>query len=137
MVLDGHDVTGASAQTRAHLGLARTFQQPELFMGLTVREHLMLAMLSLLAAIAVALPLGILAAKQPRLGGYVLALVGVVQTIPSLALLVVLIPVAGIGAPPALIALFVYSTLPIVRNTYAGLDDIADSRPVHDYAFHQ
>lgn len=43
VLLDGHDVTGASAQTRAHLGLARTFQQPELFMGLTVREHLTLA----------------------------------------------------------------------------------------------
>ncbi|HEX4459912.1 MAG TPA: glycine betaine ABC transporter substrate-binding protein [Polyangia bacterium] len=88
------------------------------------REHLTLAMLSLLAAIAVALPLGILAARRPRLGGYILALVGIVQTIPSLALLVVMIPLLGIGVLPALAALFLYGLLPIVRNTYVGLRDL-------------
>ena len=88
------------------------------------REHLTLAMLSLLAAIAVALPLGILAAARPRLGGYILALVGVVQTIPSLALLVIMIPLLGIGVLPALAALFLYGLLPIVRNTFTGLRDL-------------
>ncbi len=88
------------------------------------REHLALAMLSLIAAIGVALPLGILAARRPRLGGYILALVGVVQTIPSLALLVVMIPLLGIGVMPALAALFLYGLLPIVRNTYVGLRDL-------------
>jgi osmoprotectant transport system permease protein len=50
--------------------------------------------------------------------------VGIIQTIPSLALLVFMIPLLGIGGPPAIVALFLYSLLPIVRNTYAGLHDI-------------
>lgn len=90
-------------------------------------EHLMLAGLSLLAAILIAVPLGILAARLPRLGRYILALVGVVQTIPSLALLVVMIPLLGIGVLPALAALFLYGLLPIVRNTYVGLRDLSPS----------
>ena len=53
-----------------------------------------------------------------------LAVVGLIQTIPSLALLVFMIPLLGIGGPPALVALFLYSLLPIVRNTYTGLHDI-------------
>ena len=85
------------------------------------REHVALVSLSLLAAILVALPLGILAARRPRFGQLVLAGVGIVQTIPSLALLVFMIPLFGIGAVPATAALFLYSLLPIVRNTHAGL----------------
>jgi osmoprotectant transport system permease protein len=88
------------------------------------REHLVLVAVSLLAAIAVALPLGILAARLPRLGQLVLAVVGVVQTIPSLALLVFMIPLCGIGTAPALLALFLYGLLPIVRATHAGLTQI-------------
>jgi osmoprotectant transport system permease protein len=89
------------------------------------RDHLLLVLISLLAAIAVAVPLGIAAARRPRLGQIVLAIVGVVQTVPSLALLVFMIPLLGIGAPPAIVALFLYSLLPIVRNTVSGLRDIA------------
>lgn len=89
------------------------------------RQHLFLVGVSLLAAIAVAIPLGVLAARHPRLGRLILAAVGVLQTIPSLALLVFMIPLLGIGAPPALAALFLYSLLPIVRNTHAGLVAIA------------
>ncbi|MEM7479658.1 MAG: glycine betaine ABC transporter substrate-binding protein [Acidobacteriota bacterium] len=89
------------------------------------REHLMLVGLSLLAAILVAVPAGIVAARRPRLGHVLLGLTGVLQTIPSLALLVFMIPLLGIGAPPALAALFLYSLLPIVRNTHAGLQGIA------------
>ena len=88
------------------------------------RQHLQLTGLSLLAAIVVALPLGVLAARRPRLGQLVLAVVGIIQTIPSLALLVFMIPLLGIGALPATVALFLYSLLPIVRNTHAGLLDI-------------
>ena len=88
------------------------------------REHLALVSVSLLAAILCALPLGVLVARRPRLGEIVLAAVGVVQTIPSLALLVFMIPLLGIGARPATAALFLYSLLPIVRNTYAGLTSI-------------
>jgi osmoprotectant transport system substrate-binding protein/osmoprotectant transport system permease protein len=89
------------------------------------REHLTLVALSLLAAILVAVPLGILAARRRLLGQAVLGIVGVAQTVPSLVLLVLLIPVLGIGTAPAVAALFVYSLLPIVRNTHAGLTGIA------------
>ncbi len=87
-------------------------------------DHLGLVAASLAAAIAVALPLGVLAAKRPRAGAIVLAFVGVLQTIPTLALLVFMIPLLGIGAPPAVAALFLYGLLPIVRNVHAGLHDI-------------
>ena len=86
--------------------------------------HLFLVCVSLLAAIALAVPLGIWAARQRRAGQLILALVGVLQTIPSLALLVFMIPLLGIGAPPAMMALFLYSLLPIVRNTHEGLTSI-------------
>ncbi|MDZ7752835.1 MAG: glycine betaine ABC transporter substrate-binding protein [Gammaproteobacteria bacterium] len=89
--------------------------------GRRTLEHLYLVALSLSAAIAVGLPLGIAAAYRPRLGYAILAVVGVVQTIPSLALFVFMIPLLGIGAAPAVVALFLYSLLPIVRNTHAGL----------------
>jgi osmoprotectant transport system permease protein len=89
-----------------------------------LREHLTLVAISLAAAIAVSVPLGIIASRAARLGPVILTTVGVIQTIPSLALLVFMIPWLGIGAKPALVALFLYSLLPIVRNTATGLHDI-------------
>jgi osmoprotectant transport system permease protein len=89
------------------------------------REHLELVLTSLAASIAVGIPLGIAAAKLPRLAQVILAAVGVIQTIPSLALFAFLIAAVGtIGVVPALIALFLYALLPIVRNTYTGLGAI-------------
>lgn len=88
------------------------------------RGHLFLVSISLMAAILIALPLGILAARRPQLGQVILGTAGVIQTIPSLALLVFMIPLLGIGEPPAIMAVFLYSLLPIVRNTYTGLHDI-------------
>lgn len=88
------------------------------------RDHLALVMVSLLAAIAVAIPLGIIAARRPIAGQLILAFSGILQTIPSLALFVFMIPLLGIGGPPTIVALFIYSLLPIVRNTYSGLQDI-------------
>jgi osmoprotectant transport system permease protein len=94
-------------------------------------EHLRLVALSMFAAILVALPLGIAAAGWPRFGQGILGVVGMIQTIPALALLVLLMkPLAllglsGIGDTPAIVALFLYSLLPIVRNTHAGLVGIA------------
>ncbi len=99
----------------------------ETFLGRLLRrlgEHLALVSISLLAAIAVSIPLGVVAARSQRIGPVILTSVGVIQTIPSLALLVFMIPWLGIGAKPALVALFLYSLLPIVRNTAAGLRDI-------------
>jgi osmoprotectant transport system permease protein len=88
------------------------------------REHLFLVLVSLLGAVVVAVPLGVLAAKRARLGKVVLGLAGIIQTVPSLALLVVMIPLLGIGSRPAIVALFLYGLLPIVRNTAAGLSGI-------------
>ena len=87
-------------------------------------EHLLLVVVSLGLAIVVAVPLGIYAARRIRAGQVILGIVGTFQTIPALALLVFMIPLLGIGAAPAIAALFLYSLLPIVRNTYAGLHDI-------------
>src|SRR5216684_2118408 len=88
-------------------------------------EHLALVFGSLAAAVLLGVPLGILAAKLSWLAQPVLALTGLVQTIPSLALLAFLIPVTGsIGVWPALIALFLYALLPITRNTHAGLAQV-------------
>ena len=87
-------------------------------------EHLGLVIVSLAAAILVAVPLGVLAARRPRLGQLILGLTGMIQTIPSLALFVFLIPWLGIGWLPTVVALFLYSLLPILRNTHAGLLDI-------------
>jgi osmoprotectant transport system permease protein len=91
------------------------------------KEHLWLVGTSLLAAIVVGLPLGVLAARFPLAGRVILSVVAVLYTIPGLALLVFLIPRLGIGSRPAIAALFLYSLLPIVRNTHAGLIGIAPS----------
>jgi osmoprotectant transport system permease protein len=93
------------------------------------REHFALVAVALAMALALALPLGVLAAKRPRVGAVVLPLTGMLQTIPSLALFVMLIPLLGIGGSPTL---FLYSLLPIVRNTHAGLTGIA--APLRDSA---
>jgi osmoprotectant transport system permease protein len=87
-------------------------------------QHLLLVFASLLAALAIGVPLGVVAHEHRRLGRWVLAISGVVQTIPSLALFSFLIPVFGIGAKPALVALSIYALLPIVRNTYVGLTEV-------------
>ena len=89
------------------------------------REHLFLVVLSLAAAILVAIPLGVISFRRRRLGAFILGATGVVQTIPSLALLVFMIPLLGIGAGPAIVALFLYSLLPIARGTHSGLTAIA------------
>ncbi|MEM7495481.1 MAG: glycine betaine ABC transporter substrate-binding protein [Myxococcota bacterium] len=88
------------------------------------KEHLELVLLSMLLAVATAVPLGLWAGKSRRAGRTVLGIAGILQTIPSLALLVFMIPVLGIGKLPAVAALYLYSLLPIVRSTAAGLSSI-------------
>jgi osmoprotectant transport system permease protein len=95
-------------------------------------QHLYLVFVSLLLSIIVGVPLGIAAARNARAAGPILSVVSLIQTIPSLALLAFLIPFLSIGAKPAIVALFLYSLLPIVRNTYTGLTDIA--RPLRESA---
>ncbi len=88
-------------------------------------QHLGLVFGSLVMALGVGVPLGIWAWQRPRLAGWLLGGVGVLQTIPSLALLAFLIALVGtIGTVPALLALFLYALLPIVRNTHAGLQAV-------------
>ncbi|HYG54166.1 MAG TPA: glycine betaine ABC transporter substrate-binding protein [Burkholderiales bacterium] len=90
--------------------------------GRLLLEHLWLVFGSLVAATVIGIPLGMVAARYGWLEQPVLILTGIVQTIPSLALLAFLIPITGmIGVWPALIALFLYALLPITRNTHAGL----------------
>ncbi len=94
--------------------------------GRLTRQHLVLVFVSLAAGIAVGVPLGIAAAKRPRLAQPILGAVGVIQTIPALALFAFLIALMGaIGTAPALVALFLYALLPIVRNTHAGFTGVA------------
>jgi len=84
--------------------------------------HLQLSLAALALAAACCLPLGVLAARSPRAGAAVLGTASVVQTIPSLALLAIMVPLlATIGFLPALVALTLYGALPILRNTVAGL----------------
>ena len=99
-----------------------------------VTRHLELAGISLLLAIIVGLPLGIVASRGGAVGHAILGATGVIQTIPSLALLALLVPLPffGISARTAIVALFLYGLLPIVRNTATGLQDI--SRPLRESA---
>jgi osmoprotectant transport system permease protein len=124
--LEGRSFAGAASlffREDAAAG-ARRFL-PTLFgpdFGRLSLQHLMLVAVSLAGAIVLGVPLGVAAAKRRRAGQAILAAVGVVQTIPSLALFAFLIALlGGIGATPALIALFLYALLPIVRNTQAGV----------------
>jgi osmoprotectant transport system permease protein len=122
------DRIGETEAARLELGQGRQAAAPETrWQRIAARtlEHLALVAVSLFAALIVALPLGIFAARRLRLGGLVLSATGVLQTIPSLALFVILIPLLGIGARPTIAALFLYSLLPIVRNTHAGLTGIS------------
>lgn len=91
---------------------------------LLVGQHLGLVLISTGVALAIGLPLGILVSRHPAWQRPVLGLANIFQTIPSLALFGLLIPVLGIGAWTAITALVVYALLPIVRNTYAGITGI-------------
>lgn len=96
------------------------------------QEHLFLVLISLGLAILVAVPLGVLAYRFEKFGQGLLAVVGIIQTIPAMAVLVFMIPLLGLGAWPAIVALFLYSLLPIVRGTHTGLTEIAPQ--IHESA---
>jgi osmoprotectant transport system permease protein len=88
---------------------------------LRTREHLQLTGLALLGACLLGIPLAVLVHRRRRLARVVLYLAGLAQTIPSLALLALMIPLLGIGAAPAIVALLIYAVLPILRNTLTAL----------------
>jgi osmoprotectant transport system permease protein len=118
--VDGRPVHPTSAAAVVRDGLfAKTFGNG--FAALA-HQHLLLVVLAVLLGCVAGIPLGIVAALVPRLRQAVLAVAGVLQTVPSLALLAILIPLLGrIGTVPALVALCAYALLPIVRNTCTGL----------------
>lgn len=87
-------------------------------------EHFYISMFALLLAIVVAVPLGILLSKTQRIANVVLTVAGVLQTIPTLAVLAIMIPIFGVGKTPAIVALFIYVLLPILNNTVLGVKNI-------------
>jgi osmoprotectant transport system permease protein len=131
--LDGISFRDVAAEYLAQQGGSKSVAKPQrrsFIAGLLesiVRHgprHLELVLGSLLLSVLVGVPLGVIAYARRRIGSVILGVTGVVQTIPSLALFCFLIPVLGIGPVPALVALFLYGLLPIVRNTHAGLTSI-------------
>ena len=123
------DVANAWLEREFGIAGGRVAEAPLERMLVRTLEHLALVGISLAAAIATAIPLGIVAALRPRVGRVLLGAAGLLQTIPALALLVFMIPWFGIGALPAIVALFLYSLLPILRNTHAGRLSIAADEP--------
>lgn len=92
-----------------------------------LQQHLTLVIVSEFLAIAVAVPAGIIAARNPRVKSYILGAGNVAQTIPTLAIIALVFPLLGIGFKPALVGLFVYALLPIITNTIAGIDNVDES----------
>ncbi|MCD6058855.1 MAG: binding-protein-dependent transport system inner rane component [Thermomicrobiales bacterium] len=88
------------------------------------QEHLRLVAISILVAMAIGIPLGILITRLRWLEGSVIATTGVLYTVPSLALFAILMPFTGLGPTTVIVALVLYSLLAIVRNTVAGIDDV-------------
>ncbi|MCY9514607.1 ABC transporter permease/substrate-binding protein [Paenibacillus apiarius] len=87
-------------------------------------EHIQISFIALLFAMLVAIPLAIFLTRHPKWAEPIIGTSAVLQTIPSLALLGLLIPLVGIGKVPAIIALVLYALLPILRNTYTGIKEI-------------
>ncbi|WP_312521438.1 ABC transporter permease [Anaerospora sp.] len=89
--------------------------------AIATAEHLMLTIIALLLANLLAIPLGVLLTRYPKWAEPIIGIAAVFQTIPSLALLGLMIPLLGIGVMPAVVALTIYGLLPILRNTYTGI----------------
>ncbi len=87
-------------------------------------EHLLIAAISLLLGVIVAVPLGLLITRTKRIGPLMMGIAALLQTVPSLALLAFMIPLFSVGKPPAIAALFLYSLSPILRNTYLAVKNI-------------
>ncbi len=87
-------------------------------------EHIGLTFISLTFAILISIPVGIYITRNPRFSAPILAFTGILQTIPSIALLGFMLPILGIGIKPAIVALLLYALLPMLRNTYTGINDV-------------
>jgi osmoprotectant transport system permease protein len=87
-------------------------------------EHIQLSFIALFFAVIISIPLGVYITRKPKIAEGIIGITAVLQTIPSLALLGLLIPLLGIGKIPAIIALIIYALLPIIRNTFTGINEI-------------
>lgn len=87
-------------------------------------EHFYISIVALLIAVVVTVPIGIFLSKLKRTSNFVLMIAGVLQTIPTLAVLAIMIPIFGVGKTPAIVALFIYVLLPILNNTVLGVQNI-------------
>src|SRR5699024_10692576 len=103
------------------------FQERQDVLIKVIWEHLQISLIALVIAILIAVPLGLLLTRHVRVAEPIIGISAVVQTIPSLAVLAFLIPFFGIGTPPAIVALTAYGLLPILRNTYTGIKEVAHS----------
>ncbi|API92106.1 glycine betaine/carnitine/choline transport system permease protein OpuCB [Virgibacillus pantothenticus] len=90
-------------------------------------EHLYISLISISLGILVAVPLGVALTRVPKVADKIMSLVGIIQTFPTLAILAFFIPLLGIGKVPAIVALFFYSLLPILRNTYTGVYNLNEN----------
>ena len=103
------------------------FAENYLLIGEKLLEHLAISLVSLAMGILVAVPLGILLSKYKKISNGGMGVASVLQTIPSFALLALMIPIFGVGKKTAVAALFIYSLLPILRNTFLGLTSVTPS----------
>ncbi|MBP2071649.1 MULTISPECIES: ABC transporter permease [Thermoanaerobacterium] len=87
-------------------------------------QHIELTIVAVIAAIVIGVPIGIIITRFKSLSKYIIGLANVVQAIPSLALMGFLIPLFGIGSTPAIVMVFLYSLLPIIKNTFTGITNI-------------
>ncbi|MEC1545006.1 ABC transporter permease [Bacillus halotolerans] len=84
-------------------------------------EHITISLIAVILGVAAAVPLGIVLTRMKKGAGTIIGIVNIIQTLPSLAILAFVIPLLGVGKVPAIVALFFYSVLPILRNTYTGI----------------
>lgn len=90
-------------------------------------EHFYISMIALLLGVIIAVPIGILLSKTKYVAKVVLSITSVLQTVPSLALLAIMIPLLGVGKVPAIVALCIYSLLPILNNTFIGMNSVNEN----------
>lgn len=90
-------------------------------------EHLYISFIALLFGTLIAVPLGVLLSKTKKITKIVLTITSMLQTVPSLALLAIMIPFLGVGKVPAIVALCIYSLLPILNNTFTGMQSVNES----------
>jgi osmoprotectant transport system permease protein len=121
-LIGGEHMSGRVEQQQRS-GFARYLWDRRADLAALTLRHLLLVGLALLAAVIVAVPLGLFLERTRRLAEPVIGTLGVLQTIPSIALLAFMIPLLGVGVTPALVALWLYALYPIARGTYTGVRD--------------